>query len=44
LTLALAKPFSESWFGNVSLTFSHATDVNPGNSSQAFSGYKYVVR
>jgi len=44
LTLALAKPFSESWFGNVSLTFSHATEVNPGNSSQAFSGYKYVVR
>ncbi len=44
LTLALSKPFSENWFGNVSLTFSHATEVNPGNSSQAYSGYKYVVR
>ncbi|HEU4671246.1 MAG TPA: TonB-dependent receptor [Dyella sp.] len=44
LTLALSKPFSESWFGNVSFTLSHATEVNPGNSSQASSGYKYVVR
>jgi len=44
LTLALSKPFSDDWFGNVSLTFNHATEVNPGNSSQASSGYKYVVR
>ena len=44
LTLSLAKPFSESLFGNVSVTFNHATEVNPGNSSQASSGYKYVVR
>ncbi|MHB1273932.1 MAG: TonB-dependent receptor [Rhodanobacter sp.] len=44
LTLALAKPFSESWFGNLSFTLNHATEVNPGNSSQASSGYKYVVR
>jgi len=44
MTLSLAKPFSESWFGNVSFTMSHATEVNPGNSSQASSGYRYVVR
>jgi len=44
LTLALSKPFSDDWFGNVSFTLNHATEVNPGNSSQASSGYKYVVR
>ncbi|KZC35036.1 hypothetical protein RHOFW510R12_31770 [Rhodanobacter sp. FW510-R12] len=44
LTLSLSKPFSENWFGDVSFTMTHATDVNPGNSSQAFSGYQYVVR
>ena len=44
LTLALSKPFSENWFGDVSFTMSHATEVNPGSSSQAYSGYKYVVR
>lgn len=44
LTLALDKPFSDSWYGNLSATFAHATEVNPGNSSQASSGYKFVVR
>lgn len=44
LTLSLSKPFSENWFGDVSFTLNHATEVNPGNSSQASSGYKYVVR
>jgi hypothetical protein len=44
LTLALSEPFSDSWFGSVSATLAHATEVNPGNSSQASSGYKYVVR
>ncbi|HVC18250.1 MAG TPA: carboxypeptidase regulatory-like domain-containing protein [Rhodanobacter sp.] len=44
LTVSLAKPFSESWFGNLSFTVNHANEVNPGNSSQASSGYKYVVR
>ncbi len=44
LTLALSKPFSDNWFGNVAFTLAHATEVNPGNSSQASSGYKYVVR
>ncbi|MEP7186188.1 MAG: carboxypeptidase regulatory-like domain-containing protein [Rhodanobacter sp.] len=44
LTLALSKPFSENWFGDLSFTLNHATEVNPGSSSQAYSGYKYVVR
>ncbi|MDE3209423.1 MAG: carboxypeptidase regulatory-like domain-containing protein [Pseudomonadota bacterium] len=44
LTFSVSKPFSESWFGDVSFTMSHATEVNPGNSSQASSGYAYVVR
>ena len=44
LTLSLSKPFSDDWFGDVSFTMNHATEVNPGNSSQASSGYAYVVR
>ncbi len=44
LTLALRKPFSDSWYGSLSATFNDTTEVNPGNSSQAYSGYKYVVR
>ncbi|HEX7342155.1 MAG TPA: carboxypeptidase regulatory-like domain-containing protein [Rhodanobacteraceae bacterium] len=44
LTLALRKPFSNNWAAHASFTLSHATEVNPGNSSQASSGYKYVAR
>jgi hypothetical protein len=44
LTLALAKPFSDDWAGSLSFTLNHATEVNPGNSSQASSGYKYLDR
>ncbi|UGB46589.1 carboxypeptidase regulatory-like domain-containing protein [Frateuria edaphi] len=44
LTLALSKPFSNDWAGSLAFTMSHATEVNPGNSSQASSGYAYVVR
>ena len=39
LTLSLKKPFSESWFGSVGVTFGNATEVNPGTSSQASSNY-----
>ena len=39
LSLILKKPFSESWFGNVGVTFSHAREVNPGTSSQANSSF-----
>jgi len=44
LTLALSKPFSDNWFGNVSLTFNHATDVDPGADTIAYSGYQRVAR
>ncbi len=44
LTLSLTKPFSDSWSGSASVTFNHATEVNPGGSSQASSGYKYWAR
>ena len=44
LTLALDKPFADGWAGNIAFTLNHATEVNPGNSSQASSGYQYVVR
>ncbi|HET6806479.1 MAG TPA: carboxypeptidase regulatory-like domain-containing protein [Frateuria sp.] len=44
LTLALKKPFSDSFFGSASFTLSHATEVNPGGSSQAFSNYQYTPR
>ncbi|NII11485.1 TonB-dependent receptor [Oleiagrimonas sp. C23AA] len=43
-TLALKKPFAHGWAGSISATFNHATEVNPGASSQASSGYKYIVR
>ncbi|MHB1057614.1 MAG: TonB-dependent receptor [Rhodanobacter sp.] len=39
LTLSLKKPFSDSWFGSVGVTFGNATEVNPGVSSQASSNY-----
>jgi hypothetical protein len=44
LTLSLTKPFTNNWYGNLSLNLANTTEVNPGASSQAFSGYKYVVR
>lgn len=44
LTLALSKPFSDNWFGNVSLTFNHATDVDPGTDTIAYNGYSRVAR
>ncbi|HET7299162.1 MAG TPA: carboxypeptidase regulatory-like domain-containing protein [Oleiagrimonas sp.] len=44
LTLLLRKPFTNNWSASASFTLSHATEVNPGNSSQASSGYKYVAR
>ena len=44
VTLSLRKPFSDNWSGSLSATFSDASEVNPGNSSQASSGYKYWAR
>lgn len=39
LTLSLSKPFADDWAASLSVTGSHATEVNPGTSSQATSNY-----
>ena len=39
LALSVKKPFSTTWSGMVGLTFSRATEVNPGTSSVARSNY-----
>jgi len=44
VTLALKKPFSGDWSAMAAFTLTHATEVNPGGSSQASSGYKYWAR
>ncbi|MGH8042797.1 MAG: TonB-dependent receptor [Rudaea sp.] len=44
LTLALSKPWGNGFSGTVSATFTHATDVNPGTSSQAYSNFNYNAR
>lgn len=45
VTLALKKPFADSWSSMVGLTWGRSTEVNPGTSSVALSNYKnnYVV-
>lgn len=44
LTLSLSKPVDPHGFsGNLSLTYTHATEVNPGKSSQAWSNFNYVT-
>ena len=44
LTLSLSKPFSDSVFGNIGITFNHATDADPGADTIAYSGYQRVAR
>jgi outer membrane receptor for ferrienterochelin and colicin len=45
LTLSLDKPLSDSgWYGNISYTYTDATEVGSDSSSQAFSSYQYVSR
>ena len=44
LTLALSKPWDNGLSGALSATFTHATDVNPGTSSQAWSNFNYNAR
>ncbi len=44
LTLALSKPWDNGLSGTISATFTHATDVNPGTSSQAWSNFNYNAR
>ncbi len=44
VTFALAKAMSHGFSGNFSITGTHATEVNPGSSSQAYSNYNFVAR
>ena len=44
LTLALEKPFSNSWSGNISYTYTDADEVGSDGSSQAWSSYQFVSR
>ncbi|MBR0345313.1 MAG: TonB-dependent receptor [Rudaea sp.] len=44
LTLALTKPFTDGLSGNVSVTFGHATDADPGSDTIAFDGYRRIAR
>lgn len=37
LSLQIAKPFNQNWFGRIGVVLGRATDVNPGTSSQAAS-------
>src|SRR5581483_10702425 len=37
LSLVLTKPFNDAFSGNFGVVLGHATDVNPGTSSQAAS-------
>ena len=37
LALQLSKPFGDDWFGSLGFVTGHATEVNPGTSSQAAS-------
>jgi len=44
ITLAVSKPWDNGLSGTVSATFAHATDINPGTSSQAYSNFNYNAR
>ena len=43
-TFSLNKPMSDGWYGNISYTFTKATEVGSDASSQAWSSYQYVSR
>ena len=44
VTLSLNKPMSNGWYGNLSYTYTHATEVGPDNASQAWSNYNGLAR
>src|SRR5690606_7519031 len=44
ITLSLDKPMSNGWYGNLSYTQTHASEVGSDGSSQAWSSYQYVSR
>src|SRR5690606_4494790 len=41
ITLSLDKPMSNGWYGNLSYTQTHASEVGSDGSSQAWSSYQY---
>jgi len=44
ITFSLNKPMSNGWYGNVSVTWTDATEVGSDTSSQAWSSYQFVSR
>jgi len=44
VTFSLDKPMSNGWYGNLSYTYTKATEVGSDTSSQAWSSYQYVSR
>lgn len=44
LTFSLDKPIANGWWGNVSYTYTKATEVGSNASSQAWSSYQFVSR
>lgn len=44
LTFGLNKPMTNGWYGNISVTWTHATEVGSDTSSQAWSSYQFVSR
>ncbi|WP_282267776.1 TonB-dependent receptor [Stenotrophomonas sp. PS02298] len=44
VTFSLNKPLANGWYGNLSYTYTKATEVGSDNSSQAWSGYQFVSR
>jgi hypothetical protein len=44
VTFSLNKPMSNGWYGNLSYTFTKATEVGSDASSQAWSSYQFVSR
>lgn len=44
VTFALNKPLSDGWYGNLSYTYTKATEVGSDASSQAWSSYQFVSR
>lgn len=44
VTFSLDKPLSNGWYGNLSYTYTKATEASSDTSSQAWSSYQYVSR
>ncbi len=44
VTFGLDKPLGNGWYGNLSYTFTKATEVGSDGSSQAWSSYQFVSR